>query len=401
MGLRGIIGGIIQEPLQPPQTQDATNNGTQTNAAPSTTVQPTPEQANEALRHIVPQQDRPPSEFEQDIQRISRNVSDTYDFGVRVRFPKPPEQMTYNDYTTAYLRAMFQSQGLSDVTNDEIATFQAKLGRAVGDNFGLNHAANRETMAGRYREAQRSDGNEVVWATNERGRAYVDAGMRDIFRARQARTERMEQIREQARHESTQMLVDTGRVMTNSVINLGNVTLQFLSMQPEHVPGLRTEDGERVANPAVPQLPRLEYQSEMFRRDGQAIETGTTLGLALMSAPRSNPASRTEPLGVLTPALRRMYVNEVRALSVRATELRAAGRSTEEIARTLHAERRAIGVKYKDMTPPEMQQQIRQRNIERYQDPLGPTIERLRSRGNSWEEIIESSCRPGGRDLNF
>jgi len=81
--------------------------------------------------------------------------------------------------------------------------------------------------------------------------------------------------------------------------------------------------------------------------------------------------------------------------------MRAAGSSPETIARTLHAERRALGVRYKDMTPEQLRQQIYQRNMEKYGDPLGPSVEWLRARGKSWEDIIESASRTGGTDLGF
>jgi hypothetical protein len=39
--------------------------------------------------------------------------------------------------------------------------------------------------------------------------------------------------------------------------------------------------------------------------------------------------------------------------------------------------------------------------MERYGDPLGPSIEWLRARGKSWDDIIESASRTGGADLGF
>ncbi len=81
--------------------------------------------------------------------------------------------------------------------------------------------------------------------------------------------------------------------------------------------------------------------------------------------------------------------------------MRAKGMSSEQIARTLHAERRALGVKFKELTAPEVLEKIYQRNLEKYGDKLGPTIERLRARERTWEQIIESACRPGGKDLAF
>ncbi|RJL00688.1 cell wall-binding protein [Paracoccus siganidrum] len=82
--------------------------------------------------------------------------------------------------------------------------------------------------------------------------------------------------------------------------------------------------------------------------------------------------------------------------------MRAEGKSPEEIARTLHADRRNLGIKYKNLTPPEKLQEIYARNLERYGDELGPTIDYLRNaRKKTWEQIIESASRAGGGDLGL
>jgi len=101
------------------------------------------------------------------------------------------------------------------------------------------------------------------------------------------------------------------------------------------------------------------------------------------------------------PVLRQQYVDEVNALGVKAATMRQAGTAPEEIARTLHADRRALGVKYKALTPPGKLAEIYERNIKKYGDKLGPTVDWLRKQGKSWEEIIESSSRTGGRDLGL
>jgi RHS repeat-associated protein len=101
------------------------------------------------------------------------------------------------------------------------------------------------------------------------------------------------------------------------------------------------------------------------------------------------------------PVLRQQYVTAVYGLRYQAQVMRAVGNSVEDIARAIHAERRVIGIRFKDLTPPDMLEAIYARNIERYGDKLGPTIEWLRGRGKSWEEIIESASRAGGSDLGF
>lgn len=102
-----------------------------------------------------------------------------------------------------------------------------------------------------------------------------------------------------------------------------------------------------------------------------------------------------------TSRLREAYRREVRGLSRKVDEMRAAGHTPEEIARAVSADRRALGVKYKDLTPPDKLEQIYARNLEKYGDRLGPTIEYLRGRGKTWEQIIESATRPGGGDLGL
>ncbi len=57
---------------------------------------------------------------------------------------------------------------------------------------------------------------------------------------------------------------------------------------------------------------------------------------------------------VRLPPLRQEYVTNVICLRYRVPGMRQAGMSPEQIARALHAERRALGVRYKNLTPPDM-----------------------------------------------
>lgn len=94
------------------------------------------------------------------------------------------------------------------------------------------------------------------------------------------------------------------------------------------------------------------------------------------------------------PPLRQAYVDEVNKLKDVANSMRKAGSTPEQIARRVHQMRRDLGVKYKNLTPPDKLEEIYARNIERYQDKLGPSIEWLRDKGKSWDQIIESATRP-------
>ena len=80
---------------------------------------------------------------------------------------------------------------------------------------------------------------------------------------------------------------------------------------------------------------------------------------------------------------------------------RGAGASTEATARLLYAERNALKLKYRGLSPADAVKQFEQRNIEKYGNSLGPTIDQLQASGKSWDEIIESATRPGGSDLGF
>ena len=101
------------------------------------------------------------------------------------------------------------------------------------------------------------------------------------------------------------------------------------------------------------------------------------------------------------PLLRQQYLRAVYSLKSKADAMKKTGKSLEEIARAMHAERRALGVQYKNLTPPKLLTSIYARNLKKYQDKLGPTIKWLRERGKSGEEIIESATRVGGADLGF
>ncbi len=101
------------------------------------------------------------------------------------------------------------------------------------------------------------------------------------------------------------------------------------------------------------------------------------------------------------PPLRQAYVDEVNNLKDVVNNMREAGSNPEQIARRVHQMRRDLGVKYKNLTPPDKLAEIYARNIEKYGDKLGPSIEWLRAKGKSWDQIIESATRTGGKDLGF
>lgn len=55
-------------------------------------------------------------------------------------------------------------------------------------------------------------------------------------------------------------------------------------------------------------------------------------------------------------------------------------------------------MKYKDATPPDLRSYIYRMNLADNGDELGPTMDYLRNiKNKSWDDIIESASRPGGR----
>jgi hypothetical protein len=86
---------------------------------------------------------------------------------------------------------------------------------------------------------------------------------------------------------------------------------------------------------------------------------------------------------------------DVLALRARVTAMRGDGASSETIARAVHAERRRLTAVFKELTLEPWRSRIHARTLIAYGDPVGPTIENLRARGKSWDDIIDSATRPG------
>lgn len=95
--------------------------------------------------------------------------------------------------------------------------------------------------------------------------------------------------------------------------------------------------------------------------------------------------------------VRSRYEAAVLALGVRVTSLRDEGTPSETIARAVHAERRRLTIKFRALTPEPLRSQINDRTRAVYGDSRGPTIETLRMRGKSWDDIIDSATHPGPR----
>ena len=93
-------------------------------------------------------------------------------------------------------------------------------------------------------------------------------------------------------------------------------------------------------------------------------------------------------------SLRDRYESSVKALAVKAEALRQAGCGAEAIARALHAERIALAEHYKRLTPEPLRTRIYERTQSLYGNCAGPSIDYLRARGKTWEQIIAGAQRP-------
>jgi hypothetical protein len=93
--------------------------------------------------------------------------------------------------------------------------------------------------------------------------------------------------------------------------------------------------------------------------------------------------------------LRAEYEQAVRAIAHEVLVMRGGGTDAESIARFAHAERQRIALAYKDLTPEPLRSRIRERTIAVYGQAAGPSIEYLRQRGRSWEQIADGASRPG------
>lgn len=77
------------------------------------------------------------------------------------------------------------------------------------------------------------------------------------------------------------------------------------------------------------------------------------------------------------------------------------GKTGEEISDKASQMKKNIEIQYKDFASPESVEEISQRNIIRYGDQFGPTVEWYRSKGFDCEQIIEKSLRCDGSIIKF
>jgi len=168
--------------------------------------------------------------------------------------------------------------------------------------------------------------------------------------------------------------------------NLGTAAVEFWTGQPHDTP---TRHAMYLALIKSGQTPARASNISGWTETG--VDVATALGSGYI-------AFRAQQLNSLVQ-LRIAYETDVRGLGTLEQQLASAGRTEEEIARALSSERRAIGARYKDLTPSAEREAIYARNLKKYGDQYGPTVDYLRSQGKTWEQIIRGATTPSGADI--
>jgi hypothetical protein len=115
-------------------------------------------------------------------------------------------------------------------------------------------------------------------------------------------------------------------------------------------------------------------------------------------SPTSGNSSWSISLGEFDTG-RASYESEVRAIKDQAGKMIQDGYSLKEASEWASNQRMQLGIKYKNLTPPELLADIYKRNIEKYGNQFGPSVEDLLRQGKTYEEIIDSAATPGGQDI--
>jgi hypothetical protein len=103
---------------------------------------------------------------------------------------------------------------------------------------------------------------------------------------------------------------------------------------------------------------------------------------------------------IKTNPLRQEYESRVAALSTYQDQI--PGKNLDELAalaQQANQARRDLSTQYKGLTPAPLLDYIKEVNVARYDDPLGPTVDWLVDNGKKYTDIIQSAARPNP-DIN-
>lgn len=237
--------------------------------------------------------------FKQEVAQVNeQNLSKVSDRSVRVVFSKPAEQMSYDDYTRDYLRAMLRETGVSSASDAEVDRFQSLLKDASGDNFGVEDKAQQAAITTRYRAAQSANGNEATWGTSERGRALVLAGAGAIVRERAATGATLGTAQTVGQEKAMEMARDVPRVLYNAGVNAvegtTNAMIDAVASDMGRNPFYLLQTNKPHADLSAA---KGKYESELMKRDaggkvtddanaitaGKVIEKGVEIGGSIVA----------------------------------------------------------------------------------------------------------------------
>jgi hypothetical protein len=186
---------------------------------------------------------------------------------------------------------------------------------------------------------------------------------------------------------------------------LAKVEDKALATSAAGKPGTRPKPQSKKAK-SVSQPP-LKQEPEPVKPPDEGTNTKKQDALDAATTARLEKAEKiAEKIGsdIKNHPLRQAYEAEVAGLKEEAEIMEKSGATNETITRKMWELRREIGVKYKNMTPQPLRDYIYETNIGRYEDPLGPSFERLiksaeKKMVDPYKMIIDSSSRPNG-DIN-
>lgn len=209
-----------------------------------------------------------------------------------------------------------------------------------------------------------------------------------------AASEANEQIGANAYARGSHVAFKSGPSLHTAAHEAAHVVQQRAGVQLEGGLGKSGDRYEQQADAIADRVVQGKSAADLVQQAATSHGAGSSAVQKEETAPSAAQAERIRNMA----KMRDEYEAEVKALRGVAASMQG-NKSEEEIARHVSAERRKLGIKYKDLTPADKREQIYARNLKKYGDKLGPTPDYLRGKGKSWGDITEGACNPGGEDI--
>ncbi|MGI9056293.1 MAG: hypothetical protein ACR2F2_10890 [Pyrinomonadaceae bacterium] len=222
---------------------------------------------------------------------------------LEVKYPKPPEEMTVEDYKTALIRAEYNQADLGMLTDEEIQMSEAAL---VAKGLTVKYYGfNLESLQNDQRSGKRLFTTDYMIERARRGGQAV-------LQYQEYKANQADALKAKAENETNQMFADQGRVLWNSGVNIVEGTINTA------IDAALTEGGRNplpLLNPTRPQVDfsgvKSDYRSEMMRRNlhgivdgdgikrGEFTELGVTIGAPFVVGAAITPKAAPQSLKTL------------------------------------------------------------------------------------------------------